>query len=67
MTEISAVLEGGPDTLPSERRTCRVRASESKVKVPHYGGYEHFERGDGVIGDDGQVVFRWTGRTRVAE
>ncbi|GAA4464179.1 DUF5988 family protein [Phytohabitans houttuyneae] len=61
---IQVVLEGGPATLPSELRTHRVASVDDKVKVPHQGGYEHFEY-EGAAGD--RTVYRWTGRTRVAE
>src|SRR5687768_785138 len=64
---VEIVLEGGPDSFPTELRTRQVPLADSKIKVPHYGGYEHFERADAP--DPGGVpsVFRWTGRTRVAE
>ncbi|WP_089156420.1 DUF5988 family protein [Micromonospora sp. NBS 11-29] len=62
---VDAVLEGGPDHVPVDLRTHRVPSTEQKIKVSSYGGYEHFERaGDG---DAEPVVFRWTGRTRIAE
>lgn len=67
---IDAVLEGGPTTFPAHLRSHRVSPTEQKVKIAHYGGYEHFERGPDT-GDppprSGPVVFRWTTRTRVAE
>ncbi|MFG1918443.1 DUF5988 family protein [Micromonospora sp. NPDC048898] len=59
------LLRGGPDTLPDELRRMRVPDTEEKVKLMHYGGHEHFER-EAHTGD-GPVVFRWTGRTRIAE
>ncbi|WFE60944.1 DUF5988 family protein [Micromonospora sp. WMMD712] len=62
---IDVVLEGGPATLPTELRSHRVSPVEHKIKVRHYGGYEHFERDSG--GGEAPVVFRWTGRTRIAE
>ncbi|MDM4719700.1 DUF5988 family protein [Micromonospora sp. WMMA1363] len=40
---------------------------ESKIKVRHYGGYEHFERDPAGVVDGAPAVFRWTGRTRIAE
>ncbi|MEU8082785.1 DUF5988 family protein [Micromonospora sp. NPDC049101] len=67
---IDAVLEGGPTSFPAHLRSHRVPRTEQKVKIAHYGGYEHFERGPDT-GDPlvrgGPVVFRWTTRTRVAE
>lgn len=62
---IDAILQGGPAELPVSLRTHRVPAAEEKIKVPFYGGYEHFCRGGTVAGQP--VVFHWTGRTRIAE
>jgi len=56
-------LQGGPADLPAELRNWPLTQDETKIKVPYYGGYEHFERVD----DDAPTVFRWTGRTAVAE
>ncbi|MEE3921082.1 DUF5988 family protein [Micromonospora sp. BRA006-A] len=39
--------------------------AERKIKILYYGGYEHFERGTATPVEP--VVFRWTGRTRIAE
>ncbi|MEH0973673.1 DUF5988 family protein [Micromonospora sp. CPCC 205546] len=64
---IDAVLEGGPADLPPDLRSRRVAGAEEKIKVLHYGGYEHFERGSAPATVELPVVFRWTGRTRIAE
>ncbi|MDT0441439.1 DUF5988 family protein [Streptomyces johnsoniae] len=72
---IEAVLQGGPATLPPERRSVRITGTQHVVKVQHYGGYEHFVRSDrGDRGDQTRgsgaavpIVFRWVGRTRIAE
>ncbi|MCZ7437788.1 DUF5988 family protein [Micromonospora sp. WMMC241] len=64
---VEAVLEGGPAMLPAELRNQRVSTVESKIKVRYYGGYEHFERDPAVTLDGVPTVFRWTGRTRIAE
>jgi hypothetical protein len=64
---IDAVLEGGPVDLPTDLRRHRIDATDGKIKVLHGGGYEHFERDDSGAIDGGALVFRWTGRTRVAE
>jgi len=62
---VDATLEGGPVHFPAELRSCRVAETQEKVKVEYLGGHEHFERD---TGDDGATrVYRWTGRTRVAE
>ncbi|SCL14029.1 hypothetical protein GA0070616_0309 [Micromonospora nigra] len=63
---VEAVLEGGPANLPVDLRSHLVTPTSDKIKVHHYGGYEHFER-DATTGDVTPVVFRWTGRTRIAE
>ena len=63
---VEVILEGGPPELSAEQRACRTAPGVDKVKVPHYGGYEHFER-TRPDDDSGPVIFRWTGRTRVAE
>ncbi|MEU9508943.1 DUF5988 family protein [Micromonospora sp. NPDC048170] len=64
---IDVVLEGGPVDLPADLRSRRVARAEEKIKVLHYGGYEHFERGAFPEAVGLPVVFRWTGRTRIAE
>ncbi|WP_328348215.1 DUF5988 family protein [Micromonospora sp. NBC_00421] len=64
---VDAVLEGGPTTLPAELRSHRVPLVEHKIKLPHYGGYEHFERDTTGVVDGTPVVFQWSGRTRIAE
>jgi Family of unknown function (DUF5988) len=66
---ISAVLEGGPPTLPEAMRTQTVSAFAQKIKIPHYGGYEHFERTAECEENTSAnpIVFRWTMRTEVAE
>lgn len=64
---VEAVCEGGPRTLPAELRSHRVPLRERKIKVRHYGGYEHFEREGDAVADGTPVVFRWSGRTRIAE
>jgi hypothetical protein len=73
------VLEGGPASFPEAWRVQAVGPQEEKIKIPHYGGYEHFERvggldGNGLDGNglDGngacrEVVFVWTMRTEMAE
>ncbi|HEY7142664.1 MAG TPA: DUF5988 family protein [Streptosporangiaceae bacterium] len=66
---VQAILEGGPATIPVTSRLLQVSALDEKVKLLHYGGYEHFERAGGLVGDTarGQVVYRWTMRTELAE
>jgi hypothetical protein len=66
---ILAVLEGGPVSLPEESRTQKVSPFAQKIKVPYYGGYEHFERTCPLEHNvlDEEIVFRWTMRTELAE
>ncbi len=66
---ISAVLVGGPVTLPEESRTQQVSPFAKKIKVLYYGGYEHFERLPPIQMDEMSqvIVFHWTMRTEVAE
>jgi hypothetical protein len=52
----STVLEGGPASL----------AEDGKLKIIHRGGYEHFERDPSTPAAEA-VVYRWTGRTEIAE
>lgn len=64
-----AVLEGGPEGLPEASRQQVVSPVDDKIKIAHYGGYEHFERTD-MLDESGslpQIVFRWTTRTKMAE
>ncbi|WP_320068589.1 DUF5988 family protein [Micromonospora sp. RTGN7] len=64
---IDVVLEGGPVNLPGDLRSRQVSPVEHKIKVRHYGGYEHFERDISGVTGEVPVVFHWTGRTRIAE
>jgi uncharacterized protein DUF5988 len=65
---IKAILTGGPADFPEAFRVRYVPARAGKVKVPFRNGYEHFEHAPALANNDtGHRVFRWTGRTRVAE
>lgn len=71
-SSIFAILEGGPGNIPEASRLREVDPSEEKIKLPHYGGYEHFQRvggleGTGSNGNASALVFLWTMRTEVAE
>jgi hypothetical protein len=63
---VRAVLEGGPANLPHESRSLHISAAEEKIKIPHYGGYEHFEQSTESDADE-LLVYRWTARTEIAE
>jgi hypothetical protein len=66
---VQAVLRGGPATIPAASRVQEVSPFAEKIKLPHYGGYEHFERAGWL--DEGpsprSLIYRWTMRTKVAE
>lgn len=63
--DVRAVLEGGPADLPGALRVLGTLPDARTVKIPHRGGYEHFERAED--GADGVQVFSWTMRTKIAE
>jgi Family of unknown function (DUF5988) len=69
VNSIHAVLEGGPVTIPDTSRIQVVSPFDEKVKLPHYGGYEHFERTVSLVEDAScrQIIYRWTMRTELAE
>ena len=66
---VRALLHGGPVNIPSETRVQLVSPLEEKIKLLHYGGYEHFERIVAI--DTGgileEITFHWTMRTELAE
>jgi hypothetical protein len=64
---IEASLLDGPRSLLDSRRRVRVAAGTEEIKVPHCGGYEHFVRTESRLPGDGPVIFRWSGRTYIAE
>ncbi|AGL15950.1 hypothetical protein L083_2440 [Actinoplanes sp. N902-109] len=67
---VEAFLEGGPEDIPADQRRQQAHRNINKIKLAHYGGYEHFERleGSGTTAPEGTaVIFRWTSRTRIAE
>ena len=65
---VQAVLRGGPSSIPAALRVQEVSALAEKIKVPHLGGYEHFNRSSPIEGAaSGQVLFHWTMRTEIAE
>jgi hypothetical protein len=66
---VAAVLLGGPANLPETERRQQVPVAESKIKIPHMGGYEHFHRQDEGLtaGPEAPLVFHWAMRTKIAE
>ncbi|MGD0602061.1 MAG: DUF5988 family protein [Streptosporangiaceae bacterium] len=66
---VRAILHGGPQSIPNETRVQLVSPLDEKIKLPHYGGYEHFER-IAAIDTSGileEIAFHWTMRTELAE
>ncbi len=66
---IRAVLTGGPASIPETSRIQAVGPYDEKIKIPHHGGYEHFERASELAGNVSvqDLIFRWTARTEIAE
>ncbi|HET6710669.1 DUF5988 family protein [Amycolatopsis sp.] len=65
---VTARLVGGPASIDGAARVREVDARESKIKLPHQGGYEHFERvAETPAGDRPVTEFHWTMRTKAAE
>lgn len=61
----SVVLQGGPAGItPGAAFDGRPLGDNDRLKIPHQGGYEHFERLEGRADAD---VYRWVARTKVAE
>jgi hypothetical protein len=69
INSVQAILQGGPETIPATSRRQEVSPLAEKVKLPHYGGYEHFERAASLVEDTScrEVIYRWTMRTEQAE
>lgn len=69
MSQITAVLVGGPTHLPVERRIQSVGSTEETLKLPHGAGYEHFRHQGESTEIDGEqaLVFRWIMHTAIAE
>ncbi len=69
VNSILAVLVGGPASLPEAVRSQEVSPFAQKIKVPYYGGYEHFERTSPLEDNalSAYVTFCWTMRTELAE
>jgi hypothetical protein len=69
MVNARVLLVGGPEYLPGTVRVQEVDDLEEKVKVAYGAGYEHFSNSGEVSLVDGEhlPVFRWCGKTKVAE
>jgi hypothetical protein len=66
VSSVLAVIEGGPATLSEVLRTQTVSVFTEKIKIPYYGGYEHFER-TSELQNNSHIIFRWMMRTELAE
>ena len=66
---VRAILEGGPESIPAASRIQEVSPLDDKIKIPHYGGYEHFERIGWLEENTAaqHLIYRWKMRTEVAE
>jgi hypothetical protein len=66
---VRAILRGGPESIPNESRVQLVSPLDEKIKLLHYGGYEHFERIPAInaSGVPEEIIFRWKMRTEMAE
>ncbi|MEU6467418.1 DUF5988 family protein [Streptomyces sp. NPDC046976] len=66
---VDILLVGGPDDMRHSDRKRRAAIVDTKIKIEHCGGYEHFqmERGPGDLNGSSPVVFRWFMRTKIAE
>lgn len=69
MERIRVVLTGGPGDVADDDRFQEVNSLTDKIKLPMFGGYEHFRHvGRHHVIDGCQLpVFEWCGRTKVAE
>ncbi|MEV7777624.1 DUF5988 family protein [Kitasatospora sp. NPDC088351] len=67
--ERSVVLEGRPDSLPTDPSDVDPATGGAQVVVTRCGQHHHFERSGGTEYVDGQLlpVFRWSYSTAIAE
>jgi hypothetical protein len=63
----TALLVGGPTTIPDELRKRPVVLPCEKIKIEHRGGYEHFVPAADDPDPGAEIVFEWVTRTRIAE
>ncbi|RKT54518.1 DUF5988 family protein [Saccharothrix australiensis] len=68
-TSHRVLLSGGPDYLDPAERTRFVDDLDQPLKLPCYGGHEHFVfAGSYEVVDGARVaVMRWCHRTALAE
>jgi hypothetical protein len=63
---VEITLSGGPAEIGHTRRASAAEIVERKIKIPHRGGYEHFEFAADPAGP-APVTFTWIMRTKIAE
>ncbi|WP_433261677.1 DUF5988 family protein [Actinosynnema sp. CS-041913] len=68
MPNFDVILTGGPDHLPRQLRFQQVQKLTDKIKLNFGAGYEHFVRDEtNPVDEEGVPIFRWVGRTAIAE
>ncbi|SCL21785.1 hypothetical protein GA0070616_2389 [Micromonospora nigra] len=69
VTQVKVILSGGPIDLSTPHRSVPAAELGQTLKVRHGAGYEHFVHDGEYQTVDGceAAVFRWTGRTKIAE
>ncbi|SCG58827.1 DUF5988 family protein [Micromonospora halophytica] len=69
VTQVKVILSGGPLSLPKAQRSVPKAELGQTLKIRHGAGYEHFVHDGEYRTVDGYeaAVFRWTGRTKIAE
>lgn len=68
-TQVRILLSGGPVELATEDRIVSEAELKRTLKICYRAGYEHFVH-DGeykTVGGCKGAVFRWAGRTKIAE
>ncbi|MDM4723010.1 DUF5988 family protein [Micromonospora sp. WMMA1363] len=69
VTQVKVILSGGPADLSTMQLSVPEVALGQTLKVRHGTGYEHFLHDGEYRTENGYqaAVFRWTGRTKIAE
>lgn len=68
-SDANVVLRGGPSSLASHERICRIEHPAEKIKLLRGNRYEHFEPTAEIERHLGREmhIYIWTGCTYVAE
>ncbi|MFF5173699.1 DUF5988 family protein [Micromonospora sp. NPDC000089] len=69
VTQVKVILSGGPVELSTAHRSVPEAELGQTLKIRHGAGYEHFVHDGEYRTVDGYeaAVFRWIGRTKIAE